>query len=101
MPLLSFWESNRDAVDQLTIEQIVANAGDGVLRDQSPCSEELRAYLGQIASEKIGTYIDHCLTSAFAKNGMVLQDLVNELGRRLDYDVTNGRYQGVVNAIGF
>jgi hypothetical protein len=26
---------------------------------------------------------------------------VNELGRRLDYDVTNGRYQGVVNAIGF
>jgi hypothetical protein len=32
---------------------------------------------------------------------MVLQDLVNELGRRLDYKVTNGRYQGTVNAIGF
>jgi hypothetical protein len=32
---------------------------------------------------------------------MVLQDLVNELGRRLDYKVTNGRYQGVSNAIGF
>lgn len=32
---------------------------------------------------------------------MVLQDLVNELGRRLDYKVTNGRYQGTVNAIGY
>lgn len=32
---------------------------------------------------------------------MVLQDLVNELGRRLDYDVTNGRYQGVQGKIGF
>lgn len=32
---------------------------------------------------------------------MVLQDLVNELGRRLDYKVTNGRYQGTVSTIGF
>jgi hypothetical protein len=32
---------------------------------------------------------------------MVLQDLVNELGRRLDYKVTNGRYQGTSNEIGF
>jgi hypothetical protein len=32
---------------------------------------------------------------------MVLQDLVNELGRRLDYKVTNGRYQGIAGAIGF
>jgi hypothetical protein len=101
MPLLSFWASNPEAVDQLTLEQIVANAGDGVLRDQSSCSEELRSYLGQVTSEKIGSYIDHCLTNAFPKNGLVLQDLVNELGRRLDYDVTNGRYQGVSNAIGY
>ena len=32
---------------------------------------------------------------------MVLQDLINELGRRLDYEVINGRYHGVVNDIGF
>ena len=32
---------------------------------------------------------------------MVLQDLINELGRRLDYEVENGRYQGVTNGIGF
>jgi hypothetical protein len=32
---------------------------------------------------------------------MVLQDLVNELGRRLGYVVENGRYQGIRNANGF
>lgn len=101
MPLLSFFGSNPEAVAELTIEQIVANAGDGVLKDQSACSEELRAYLGQIPTATIGRYIDHCLESSFPKNGMVLQDLINELGRRLDYEVTNGRYQGVTNAIGF
>jgi hypothetical protein len=31
---------------------------------------------------------------------MVLQDIVNELGRRLDYVVINGRYQGTSNAVG-
>jgi hypothetical protein len=31
--------------------------------------------------------------------GFVLQDLVNEIGRRLSYDVRG--YQGVVNDIGF
>ena len=32
---------------------------------------------------------------------MVLQDLVNELGRRLEYSVSNGIYQGTVKATGF
>jgi hypothetical protein len=37
-----------ETVEKLSIEQIVANAGDGVLRDGSPCSGELREYLAQI-----------------------------------------------------
>jgi hypothetical protein len=32
---------------------------------------------------------------------MVLQDLINELGRRLDYRVENGRYQGTRSTIGY
>jgi hypothetical protein len=57
--------------------------------------------LAQIPSPKVVDYVNHCLSSAFAKGGMVLQDLINELGRRLDYTVTNGRYQGTSNKIGF
>jgi len=100
MALLSLWTSNPDAVTSLSIEQIVATAGDGKLRDESECSKELRAYLSQVASDRLSEYADHCLAAAFQKSGMVLQDVVNELGRRLDYSVTNGRYQGTSNAIG-
>jgi hypothetical protein len=101
MPLLSFFASNPDAVAQLTIEQVVVNAGDGVLKDNSTCSQELRSYFGQIPTATIAGYINHCLENSFVKGGIVLQDLINELGRRLDYEVENGRYQGVTNAIGF
>jgi hypothetical protein len=101
MPLLALWTSNPAAIGESTIEQIVAIAGDEVLKDGSICSKELREYLAQIPSQKISQYVEHCLSAGFTKSGMVLQDLINELGRRLDYDVLNGRYQGAVNTIGF
>ena len=101
MPLLALWKSSASAVSDFNVEQVVATAGNGNLRDNSECSNELREYLSQIPSDKIATYVEHCLTSGFTKSGMVLQDLINELGRRLDYVVTNGRYQGTTNAIGF
>lgn len=100
MALLSLWRSNPEAVISLSIEQIVATAGDGKLRDGSECSDELRAFLSQVTSDKLSEYADYCLTSGFSKSGMVLQDIVNELGRRLDYIVTNGRYQGTSSAVG-
>ena len=101
MPLIALWSSNRAAIDEFTIEQVVATAGDGNLRDGSVCSQELRAYFSEVTSSKLDIYIERCLSQHFNKSGMVLQDLVNELGRRLDYKVTNGRYQGTSNAIGY
>lgn len=102
MALLELWNSSPLAVEQFTIEQVVKIAGDGNLRDDSPCSQELRDYLAQLPdSETIRAYVEQCLSSSFPKSGMALQDLVNELGRRLDYIVTNGRYQGTPNRIGF
>lgn len=100
MALLSLWSSNPDAVLSLSIEQIVATAGDGKLRDGNECSQELRAFLAQVPSEKLAEYADYCLSVGFNKSGMVLQDIVNEFGRRLDYHVMNGRYHGISNAIG-
>lgn len=75
-------------------------AGDGDLRDGSTCSNELRTYLAQADLPHLASYVDRCLTNPFPKSGQVLQDLVNELGRRLDYDVNNGRYAGVAGQIG-
>jgi hypothetical protein len=52
-------------------------------------------------SERLFAYGRHCLESPFERSGFVLQDIVNELGRRLDFDVENGLYWGKRNAIGF
>jgi len=100
MPLLSFWESSPDAVLSMTIEQIVTSAGDGHLKDKSDCCNELRTFFAQVETAKLTEYAAHCLAKSFEKSGFVLQDLVNELGRRLGFEVTHGRYQGTVNAIG-
>lgn len=101
MPLLALWASNPETVTQLSTEQIVATAGDGKLRDDSDCSRELRQYLSQVTTEHLAAYAEHCLSTPFSKSGLVLQDVVNELGRRLEYKATNGRYQGTTNAVGF
>ena len=100
MPLLSLWKSDPETVDKFTIQQIVSFAGDGRLTDESECSSELRSYLSGIKTEKIAKYIDFCLSEQFDKGGSILQDLVNELGRRLDYVAENGLYSGRKNAIG-
>jgi hypothetical protein len=100
MPLLSIWNSNPETVAEMSIEQIVATAGNGRLLDDSECSTEMREYLSQVTSEKLAEYANYCLTTKFDNNGKILQDIVNELGRRLDYGVANGRYQGSQNKIG-
>jgi hypothetical protein len=101
MPLLSFWKSNRDEVLRMTIQQVVSSAGDGHLRDDTETSKEFREYLRDCPSESLFDYARHCLENAFDKSGIVLQDIVNELGRRLDFDVENGLYQGRKTAVGF
>jgi hypothetical protein len=101
MPLLSFWRSAKEEVLNLSIEQVVANAGDGALRDQSPCSLEFRDFLGKVPVESLFGYARHCLDRAFTRSGLVLQDIVNELGRRLEFQVEDGLYQGTRKSIGF
>jgi hypothetical protein len=101
MALLSFWKSNKDEVLKQTIEQVVSNAGDGGLRDNTDCSKEFRQFLKMVPSEQLFGYARHCLETTFNKGGLVLQDIVNELGRRLDFDVEDGLYQGTRTSIGF
>jgi hypothetical protein len=98
--LLTLLKSDPSAIDKLEIRQILALCGNGKLSDGSECSKELREYLQIAKSQNLFAYIDSCLSEAFDKSGQVLQDVVNELGRRLDYTVENGLYSGKSNAIG-
>ena len=77
-----------------TIEQILPMAGDGKLKDGSVCAAELRDFLTQVDRQTLKTYADHCLENSFDGSGFVLQDIVNEVGRRFGLDVTHGLFRG-------
>jgi hypothetical protein len=98
--LLTLLKNDPSAVDKMEVRQLPALCGNGKLIDGSDCSKEFREYLSIAKSEKLFAYADSCLSETFDKNGQVLQDIVNELGRRLDYTVENGLYQGKPSAVG-
>ena len=56
MPLLEIWESARDTVLRMTIQQIVSVAGDGNIKDGSDCSYELRAFFQRVDSGSLEGY---------------------------------------------
>lgn len=101
MPLIQLINSSPEIIFGYNIKQIVSTAGNGILSDDSECSSELLYFLKSISADRLYEHIQYCLNNSFEKSGYVLQDIVNELGRRLDYEVENGLYQGTKNEIGF
>lgn len=101
MSLLQLAETNPAAFEHYNIQQVVAICGDGHLLDGSKCSEELRNYLGLQKPSKLAEYARYCLDQSFPRGGLVLQDIVNEIGRRLGFAVIDGRYVGTTRDIGF
>lgn len=112
MALMPIWRDRPEEVRKLELRQILAWAGDGRLLDSSACSAELRAFLAEVEAEALERYVSECLEAGlplngrkqkktFEASGYVLQDVVNEIGRRLDFAVTNGVYQGRPNLNGF
>lgn len=94
MPLIDIWEKSQESVLEMSIQQIVPIAGDGSLRDSSKTSEELRHFLSQVDSKYLRIYAKQILSNSFTDSGLVLQDIINEAGRRLGLQVTNGIYRG-------
>ena len=101
LPLTELWQSQPDLLVDKHVQQIIAFAGDGKLLDGGAASGEFRGYLSQVPSEMLTRYARECLTGKFDSSGLALQDVVNEIGRRLGYDVEHGPYRGSPNKIGF
>ena len=102
MSLLNLWRNNPE--DTLgkniqTLHQFVTNSGK--LKDGSESAQEFREFLSEVEGEYLSNYARYCIDNAFQDSGQILQDVVNEIGRRLGFEVENGRYQGVKNEIGF
>jgi len=101
MKLADIWTASRDKIANKHIAQIVGFAGDGRLRDGSDASREFREFLAVVPTEMLAVYADQCLTDRFEDSGLVLQDIVNEVGKRLGFEVTHGRYRGSAGQIGY
>jgi len=101
MPLLDLWKTSPDQLRSKHVQQIIGFAGDGKLLDESTASEEFRELLMHVPSVVLSQYADQCLRNSFSDSGLALQDVVNEVGRRLGFAVENGRYRGTAAHIGF
>lgn len=94
MALIDLWKKDKAQLAEKHIQQIIAFAGDGKLSDESDSSSELREYLRNIPSDLLAKYADQCLVDSFPHSGFALQDIVNEIGWRMGFAVTYGRYRG-------
>jgi hypothetical protein len=82
------------------VSQIVSFCGDGKLLDDSETSTEFRDFLTRLPISDLKRYAADCLEASFDGGGFVLQDIINEVGVRLGYRVSWGRYRGVRNEPG-
>ncbi len=83
------------------IDQIVKFYGDGKLKDCSKCAEEFRVFLKHETAHRLAEHARYCLDNKFEDSGLVLQDVVNEIGRRLGFTVKNGRFKGKAGEPGY
>lgn len=98
--LAQLWKETPAFLQAKSFRQIIQVAGDGRLRDGNQTSKELREWLGAISLQRLRQCAEECLAGSFEDSGHALQDAVNELGVRLGFGVTPGRYRGVKSDIG-
>ena len=101
MGLTELWNTSKEQLEDKHIQQIITFAGGGRLKDNSPASIEFREFLANIPSRVLTRYANECLQESFRESGFALQDVVNQIGARLGFDVTDGRYRGSTKQIGF
>src|SRR5689334_7340811 len=99
MALIDIWENTPEQLQGKKLRQVIGFAGK--LTDDGATSKEFREFLSAVPSALLTQYAHECSTERFEDSGLALQDVVNEVGRRLGFDVTNGRYRGVSGQPGF
>lgn len=101
MPLVDIWKSTPDQIRSKTVQQLLTFAGDGRLRDGNDTSQEFRQFLAHVPSDVLTILANQCLAEGFPQSGLALQDIINQIGRRLGFRVREGRYRGNQEAVGF
>ena len=95
--LKDIWDSSPKYFEDKTLLQILGIIGNGKLTDDRATSREFKELLNSLPTNKLEEFINECLTTAGENSNRALQDLVNEIGMRLGFDVEFGRYIGKKN----
>jgi len=85
MSLAELWSTSRAQLEGKQVHQIIAFAGTGQLSDKTDTASEFREFLGLVPSDYLARYADECLQESFPGSGFALQDVVNQVGKRLGY----------------
>jgi hypothetical protein len=99
--LTALWHNSRQHLANKHVQQIITFAGEGKLRDGSPTSAEFREFLSHAPSDTLQRYAEECLSDSFPDSGFALQDIINQVGKRLGFQVAEGRYQGTKSNVGY
>lgn len=94
MSLSSLWSTSQDEILKMHLRQIVALAGSGSLGDGNETSVQFRDLLSAVPEQSLVRWARDAVEEGFQESGFALQDLVNEVGRRLGFAVNHGRYRG-------
>jgi hypothetical protein len=76
------------------LDQLIAFAGNGKLTDGGSTCLELRELLSAAPTTLLDLLKEEALQLRYEGFGFVLQDLINEVGKRLGFTVQSGRYRG-------
>lgn len=99
MSILSLWQQNKDTFSDKSIEQVLIFCGK--LSNNNETSMELREFFDNIPTLMLKKYSIECLLYPFKDSGFVLQDIVNQIGKRIGFIVEYGLYRGVKGQNGF
>src|SRR5687768_9843059 len=94
MALTQLWKARPDELREKTVQQVISWAGDGKLKDGSAASAELRDFLASVPAEFLARYATECLNEKFDSGCFALQDVINDVGKRIGFRVEQGRYRG-------
>ena len=100
MALIDIWRNSPEQIRNKQINQLIAFAGEGALRDGNRASLEFRSFLASVSSAYLERYAQECLELKFNESGFALQDVINQVGSRLGFKVKDGLYRGTASAVG-
>ena len=99
--IVDLWKKNKEYFSDKVIQQVISFTGKGKLIDDSATSKEVREFLGLVSTKQLCKYANECLEESFTNSGLILQDIINEMGGRLGFEITNGLYRGKPDKVGY